>query len=98
MVLKVLADGRKVDFSFDALRGKLVRRADAREHHQLRCVDDTARKKNLGARIEGALGTVMIYHNTGGAFVLQDNLLGRCLCQHREIGTLERGAQIGGRR
>ena len=94
MILQVLADLRKVDFRVDAQRGELLGGADARHHQQLRRADRAGAEDDLFVGMRTAHGAMLLVLDLRAPSVLQHQAPGERLGRDREVGPVDRRAQI----
>ena len=90
MLGKVLADARQVDEHRNAVLAQFVRRADARQHQELRRIVRAARQDHFarGGRI-GRPALVQIFHADRAA-ILDPHLAGERVRDDREVLALHR--------
>src|SRR5260221_12715123 len=95
MFLQVLSDTREVMLDLDADLAQMVRRADAREHQQLRRADGTTGTDHLAF---GAIAfdlAVLDEFDADGALAFEDDALGEGARLDGDVATLLGCAQIG---
>ena len=96
MILKVLTDTLKVDRRRNIVFPKMVSIADARQHQQLRRIDDAACNYNLtlSAGNGRSVATRRIFDSDSFG-VLQHHAMRERLGDHCQVRALHSGTQIG---
>ncbi len=96
VILQVRPD-RQIDHRFDADLGEMRRRADARQHEELRRVECTARQDDLTIRLDRHRVAASVDElDAGGTCAPHQDAGGKDTGTDREIGAPARRLEIGG--